>query len=576
MATADHRRPILGLSALIIAVMMALLLALPATAQALPRQAEYPTLTPLIGADRYETAAMVAAAAYPIGADGVVVASGANFPDALSASTLAGVKDYPIILTEPGRLTEASANAIAALKGHRAVFEIIVVGGESAVSEDAASALAGYGSVNRFYGEDRYKTNLAVYQALAGTGMDASVAILATGANFPDALSISPLAAAKKMPIVLCDGKALASEQSAQLAGASQVIIVGGSGAVSVEIADQLANQGKVVERWEGDDRYKTSLTIARQLIALYGFSLDGFVYTTGTKFPDALASGPYAALRATPVLLLDAGSSQDTLEWLRSNKLAAESYAQAGGYAAGNNTPDTLRAALKATWVPGEGNVWVVDVPAHTVVQTSPDWNEELTASQYMGQAGPDGGTSVVHDGVALTEVTGWFYEWTMTQAAWDETVEHEAWDEEVWHRGSTCNYCMWKTIETYLAANPGYVDPYTGLDHPGMESAQGWLQSSGEIDFSECELTYLIERDGSWSAHLNLEDQNPDFNTVEGAGGFSTFSFFDGFDHHEATIETIRHPETGYWIRYGKLTSTVNVPEQGHWEHYEDGYWA
>ena len=45
--------------------------------------------------------------------DKVILASGANYPDALSASALAGVHDAPIILTDP---TELSSKAAATIK----------------------------------------------------------------------------------------------------------------------------------------------------------------------------------------------------------------------------------------------------------------------------------------------------------------------------------------------------------------------------------------------------------------------------------------------------------------------------
>ncbi|MGN6524547.1 MAG: cell wall-binding repeat-containing protein, partial [Actinomycetes bacterium] len=58
-------------------------------------------LTRVAGDDRWETAAQIAAATYPNGAETVLLANGdrGSFADALSASYLAGALHAPILLT---------------------------------------------------------------------------------------------------------------------------------------------------------------------------------------------------------------------------------------------------------------------------------------------------------------------------------------------------------------------------------------------------------------------------------------------------------------------------------------------
>lgn len=65
------------------------------------------TLTRLAGDTRYQTMGRIVSTAFPRHSDTVVVASGDNFPDALSASSLAGGLNAPIILT-PRPSTPAS------------------------------------------------------------------------------------------------------------------------------------------------------------------------------------------------------------------------------------------------------------------------------------------------------------------------------------------------------------------------------------------------------------------------------------------------------------------------------------
>src|SRR5690348_13227307 len=62
----------------------------------------------LSGSDRYGTAATVATAKFTGGVDTVIMASGANFPDALAGAFLAGQSGPAgILLTAPDQLPQA-------------------------------------------------------------------------------------------------------------------------------------------------------------------------------------------------------------------------------------------------------------------------------------------------------------------------------------------------------------------------------------------------------------------------------------------------------------------------------------
>lgn len=90
----------------------------------------------LVGADRYETAALVAARFLP-DATSVGVASGANFPDALGGGVDIARLGGPLLLTDPARLSVATRDHLAS---HPASL-IVVYGGTLAIAEDVASDL---------------------------------------------------------------------------------------------------------------------------------------------------------------------------------------------------------------------------------------------------------------------------------------------------------------------------------------------------------------------------------------------------------------------------------------------------
>ena len=156
----------------------------------------------------------------------------------------------------------------------------------------------------RLEGADRYETAAAVSAKFFGDGADA--VIVASGLNFPDALAASPVAAALGGPVLLTLPSTLPSSTAAEIRrlGATRVIIAGGGGAVSENVAAALASLPSVtsVERVSGADRYGTAAALSSLVPP------SGTVYVaTGLSHPDALASAPAAAADGAPLLLVSA-----------------------------------------------------------------------------------------------------------------------------------------------------------------------------------------------------------------------------------------------------------------------------
>jgi putative cell wall-binding protein len=266
----------------------------------------------ITGANRYETAARVAGGAFPSGATNAIVASGTNFPDALSASYLAGALGAPILYTDPATLSPDTYNALLAL-GTRSVT---VVGGAGAVSENVVQQLASIPSpaggtlaVARIGGVDRFETNRRIVAqpgtTRVGSVAGARTALVASGAAFPDALAAGPMAFSNGLPILLTSPTSLSPSvpRSIQDLGIARVVILGGEGAVSSAVATQLAGYADV-QRIAGVDRFDTSSKVARFEIDALGFSNTQLLLTSGLQFPDALAAGPLGGVAHIPVLL--------------------------------------------------------------------------------------------------------------------------------------------------------------------------------------------------------------------------------------------------------------------------------
>ncbi|KPU44461.1 N-acetylmuramoyl-L-alanine amidase LytC precursor [Oxobacter pfennigii] len=158
------------------------------------------------------------------------------------------------------------------------------------------------GKISRYAGNNRYETSIKISQA--GWTSSQNV-VLATGEDFPDALSAAPLAEKLDAPILLTDKTALRSSLGEELErlGARNIFIIGGEGAVSKSVKDELERKGMSVIRLSGNDRYDTSLKVADYMNTNFGISRE-IVVATGNDFPDALSIAPVAAKKGMPIIL--------------------------------------------------------------------------------------------------------------------------------------------------------------------------------------------------------------------------------------------------------------------------------
>lgn len=256
----------------------------------------------LAGADRYSTAVEVSQKGFPTGTSTVFVANGLNFPDALAAGPAAGLLDASLLLTNPTTLPTVVSDEITRLNPDT----IYIVGGTSAVSASVEAALAAIQpNVIRLAGSTRYATGAAIVDE-AWSGLTVPEVFIATGRNYPDALSAGAVAAAEGIPVILIDG-ALSSVPQATLnqialLAPTQITIAGGTGAVSADIETQLAAEFSGVRRLAGADRYTTSAAINLDAYP----TNSGVIYATGASFADALAGAALAGRAQFPVYLVN------------------------------------------------------------------------------------------------------------------------------------------------------------------------------------------------------------------------------------------------------------------------------
>lgn len=271
------------------------------------------------GANRFDTARLIAGSAGFGNVDNVVLATGRNFPDALAGNYLASAYASPILLTEPGSVPIETVSALSSAN----VKTVTLLGGTAAISTAVENDLRGRGyTVDRVQGVDRYGTALAVArkaQPLAGVGQvqGARTAFLATGQGFADALAAGPVAWSEKLPIFLTTSSTLSPEARTGLSemNIERVVILGGTAAVSsaVEMQVKAAMTTATVERVFGADRTQTATAIAQWALDKAGFDNDHINLARGDDFADALAGGPHGGRESAPTLLTHSPTALDS-----------------------------------------------------------------------------------------------------------------------------------------------------------------------------------------------------------------------------------------------------------------------
>ena len=231
--------------------------------------------------------------------DTIIVASGTNFADALSGSYLSAVKDAPILLscstdfhaTLAGKYNDMVAGYIRGnLNDGGTVY---ILGGTKAVDGALDEALPEY-NVKRLAGSNRYETNIRI---LEEAGVDGKQVLVCNGEGFADSLSAS----AAELPILLVNSRfGIFDVQKPFLASCGgSFCVIGGTTAVSEDVANQIRNYGNVV-RLGGKNRFDTSVMIAE----VFFEDPDAMVLSYAWNFPDGLCGGALAAAMDVPLIL--------------------------------------------------------------------------------------------------------------------------------------------------------------------------------------------------------------------------------------------------------------------------------
>lgn len=206
------------------------------------------------GANRYETAALIAQRAFPSGSTSVYLArgEGAWSPDALTGGVL---KDGPVLLTRRDGVPSAAAQALEALDPDA----VLALGGEAAVPDALLQAAAVGRETGRLSGPDRQATAAAI--ARHAFGRTERTAYLARPDDPADSVAAGVLTDG---PILLasndCGVLKEATWRHLGNARPSRVIALGGTGGVCGEALTTAARMSTFTPYEAGRDGYLLAL----------------------------------------------------------------------------------------------------------------------------------------------------------------------------------------------------------------------------------------------------------------------------------------------------------------------------
>ncbi len=258
----------------------------------------------MAGSTRQGTAVAISQAGFDEKTENVIIASGDDYPDALAGGPLAYMLNAPILLVRRSRLDQETLNEIRRLGAKNAY----ILGGTGVVDDNVSNVLKSRGlKVERISGATRFETATAVAKKMDELrGGKPTAAFFVYSHNYPDALSISNVAAIAGVPIlyiensgVLRDSTKKYMDSIGQIGGS---IIIGGPALIGSNAEEALNPYGEV-SRLYGSDRYETCIMI--NLAFRDVLNGDSICLACGTNYPDALSGSVTAAFLHAPMLLV-------------------------------------------------------------------------------------------------------------------------------------------------------------------------------------------------------------------------------------------------------------------------------
>jgi putative cell wall-binding protein len=197
----------------------------------------YENVKRISGQTRYETNANIIKEVNVAQGTPFIVATGENFPDALSMSSISAIKEYPILLTSKNSI---KSEALQLLK-EKQPSTIYIAGGEGVIPSSIVQQIkqvSPHSAIKRLGGATRYETSAIIADEFKS--QLSTQVVVATGKNFPDALSGSSVASQKQAPILLVNDTVSAYKKYFEQNAVHGAYLLGGEAVVSEKVKKEI------------------------------------------------------------------------------------------------------------------------------------------------------------------------------------------------------------------------------------------------------------------------------------------------------------------------------------------------
>lgn len=252
------------------------------------------------GEDRYHTTVLISQSKFQQSQYAVIV-TGEDFPDALCAAPYAKAISAPILLTKKGSLNSYTKDELKRLN----VKKAYIIGGTGAISQPVEDSIKQLGiQTERIFGTSRYETSVKLADELKKITPYTEV-FLASGENYPDALSAASVAAIKGIPILLTKKAELPKvvEDFTKQTKITQTYIMGSINAIYGVVSLKMPNPIRI----GGSNRFDTNTKLLQnflQQLNLNKIYLSIGQGPTGREYADALTGAVVAAEDNTAIIL--------------------------------------------------------------------------------------------------------------------------------------------------------------------------------------------------------------------------------------------------------------------------------
>ena len=270
-----------------------------------------PVVERIAGDGRVATAIEIARTTFDQ-SDMVVMAYAHEYPDALVAAPLARALEAPLILNDRDRMFPGVSEELERLDPET----VILAGGTNQLGPEVVEGIEALGiGVDRVSGSTRFGTAAAVAERLTTVVDEPIERVFVTEGvdedplrGWPDALAVAPYAAHVGSPTLLVDTDLIPEDiqRTIDAMSPAEIVIVGGEGAVSAQVEQELAASGADVRRIAGATRFETGAAVYDEALQA-GMAPATTWLATGGNYPDALAAGATVAARGDAMMLVDA-----------------------------------------------------------------------------------------------------------------------------------------------------------------------------------------------------------------------------------------------------------------------------